>query len=134
MSCGLSDMPASNLPRAINRDSVLVALRDHIGQHNGISTKALVRAITGQAEYGQTALFEAAADERTLREVIVELRCEGHHIGAHPTRGYYLCETADELNEACLFLYERAMTSLVQISKMKQVSLPDLKGQLRLPT
>jgi hypothetical protein len=34
----------------------------------------------------------------------------------------------------CNFLYDRAMTSLRQIATMRRVSLPDLRGQLHLPT
>ncbi len=110
----------------ITRDTVLVALREHIGKENGISAARLVRKISGD-------MF-CLLDERQLRQVIVELRHEGHHIGAHPSTGYYLCRSPAELNEACLFLYERAMTSLTQISAMKRISLPDLAGQLKLPT
>ena len=75
-----------------------------------------------------------AAAERSLRDAVVRLRLDGHHICAHPRDGYYLAETDRELDATCIFLYERAMTSLSQISAMKRVSLPDLRGQLRLPT
>lgn len=33
-----------------------------------------------------------------------------------------------------LYLYRRAMTSLAQVSAMQRVSLPDLRGQIHLPT
>ncbi|MEX2524468.1 MAG: hypothetical protein WD750_05890 [Gammaproteobacteria bacterium] len=110
----------------INRDTVLTALRRHIGKRNGLSARKLVREIKGPDA--------TERDERILRFVIVELRNEGYHIGAHPRCGYFICETDAELNETCLYLHDRAMTTLTQISAMKNISLPDLKGQLKLPT
>jgi hypothetical protein len=44
-----------------------------------------------------------------------------------------LAATEEELNRTCLYLHDRAMTSLRQVAAMKRVSLPDLRGQLRLP-
>jgi hypothetical protein len=117
--------------QTITRDAVLAALTRHIGRCNGVTAQHLVREVRGDMDLP---LFIEAAEERQLREVIVALRCEGHHIGAHPSSGYYICATPEELDEACLFLFDRAMTSLQQVSAMKKVSLPDLKGQLRLPT
>ena len=111
----------------ITKQKVLDALRTHIGQVKGIRAKTLVSEITGNW------LERNVADERQLRHVIVELRKEGHHICGSPSTGYFVAETDKELNETCEFLYHRAMTSLEQISKMKQISLPDLRGQLRLP-
>ena len=110
----------------VTRSTVLSALARHIGKENGISAAKLVHEITDD-------LF-SLIDERKLREVIVELRNEGYHIGAHPSSGYYMCATPEELDEACLFLVDRAMTSLQQVSAMKKIALPDLKGQLKLPT
>jgi hypothetical protein len=45
-----------------------------------------------------------------------------------------MASSPEELNETCEFLYDRAMTSLSQVSRMKQISMPDLRGQLHLPT
>lgn len=49
-----------------------------------------------------------------------------------PETGYYLATTPDELRESCKFLHERAMKSLVLASRMQQISLPELLGQLKL--
>lgn len=111
----------------ISKHTVLAALSSHVGHMNGIAAKLLAVAITHD-------FADTSAQERRLRQIITELRMEGHHICAHPETGYFIAETADELDRTCLFLYERAMASLQQISRMKQVALPDLKGQLHLPT
>lgn len=110
----------------ITRDAVLHALRDHIGQDNGISAHSLVLKISG--------LYARPADERCLRRVIEELRRDGHHICGHPSTGYFVAETDAELERTVQFLHDRAMTSLTQAAAMRRVSLPDLRGQLRLPT
>lgn len=108
----------------ITRDDVLWALRRHIGSENGASARALVGEIRGTT---------TAGDERALRHQIEELRREGHHICGHPSTGYFIARDEAELVRTCGYLYARAMTSLQQIAAMRRVSLPDLRGQLRLP-
>lgn len=118
----------SQLEMAYDRDMtpavVLDALGDHTGAANGITARDLVAKLCG---------FSTGAGERHLRHVIEALRRQGHRICAHPSRGYFLAETDAELDESCEFLFGRAMTSLQQISAMKRVALPDLRGQLQLP-
>ena len=111
----------------ITREAVLQALVDHIGERQGVSGRELVLEIA-------TPLFAVPGDERRLRKVIEQLRHEGHHICGWPESGYFLAADEAELNKTCLFLHDRAMTSLNQVAAMKRVSLPDLKGQLRLQT
>lgn len=106
---------------------VLAELQHHIGKASGIHVRELVQRITGQ-------LVNADMFERQVRDIVVELREQGLHICATPAAGYFMAETAEELIETCLFLYGRAMTTLTQVSAMQGVSLPDLRGQLRLPT
>lgn len=117
-------MQLSLLPRQITPATVLAALQRRIGAANGMTAAQLVYAIT---DSGHT------ADERRLRQVIEQLRNEGHAICAHPAAGYYLAASADDINKTCAFLVGRAMTSLRQVSAMKHVALPDLYGQLGLP-
>ena len=105
--------------------AVLGALMRHIGAARGATATAIVREITGET-------VSNAAAERQLREVIVRLRLDGHHVCAHPRHGYFIAANPDELNQTCRFLYARSMTSLRQVAAMKRVSLPDLEGQLRL--
>lgn len=105
--------------------TVLAALSRHIGHEYGVKGDVLVREITG--------VWSSVA-ERQLREIVVQLRLEGHHVCATPGHGYFLAANAEELDATCLFLHDRAMTSLKQIAAMKRISLPDLRGQLHLPT
>lgn len=111
----------------ITPDLVLAVLQHHIGSDNGIHVRALVRKITGLAA-GTEAL------ERKVREIVTDLRMDGQHVCGHPSTGYYIARTPQELEATCEFLFQRAMTGLAQISRMKNVSLPDLRGQLHLPT
>jgi hypothetical protein len=106
---------------------VLTELSNHIGKNNGIHVGPLVMRITGQSTRNEP-------NERRVRQIVAELRMDGNHICAHPARGYFMAQNPEELNDTCEFLYERAMTSLSQISRMKQISMPDLRGQLHLPT
>jgi hypothetical protein len=106
-------------------DRLLAALSRHVGRERGITIGNLVFEATGRAP--------DTATERRARELIVELRMTGQHICGHPSSGYWIAASADELDAACTFLVDRAMTSLRQVAAMRRVSLPDLYGQLRLP-
>lgn len=111
---------------AFDCDALLTALRRHIGRARGITVTALAREVLGHEP--------TRGDERLVRHLVLQLRREGHHVCAHPSSGYYLAADADELDETIAFLRERAMSSLEQIAAMKRISLPDLWGQLKLPT
>lgn len=115
----------------ITRDRLLTVLSRHVGAASGVTITALVEELV--APFPVVAP-ERHSLERSVRELVVQLRLQGHHICSHPSTGYYMAQTADELDGACQFLYERAMTSLAQVAAMKRVSLPDLRGQLHLPT
>lgn len=115
--------PAADLfTHDLTPDAVLAALP--MGEAHGCTAEALVLAITGR---------KGDADQRRLRQVIEALRTAGHRICAHPAHGYYLAASDDELDRCCSFLLDRAMTSLRQVSAMRRVALPDLRGQLGLP-
>lgn len=111
----------------ITQQQLLAELQHHIGKANGVHVDELVRRITGQE-------VDADMHARRVRMLVTELRKQGQHICATPTEGYFMAATPEELNETCTFLYERAMTTLTQVSRMKNIALPDLRGQLHLPT
>lgn len=108
----------------ITADSILTALTRHIGRDKGIQIETLVWEACQRKP--------TDSRQRKAREMIVTLRERGHHICAHPSRGYYIAADADELDETCEFLLHRAMTSLKQIAAMRRRAVPDLRGQLNL--
>lgn len=112
------------LPRELTPDSVLAVLQDRIGSANGVTARDLVYLVTGRV---------SPADERRLRQIIEHLRRQGCAICAHPATGYHYAANATELDRTCEYLLARAMTSLEQISVLKHVPLPNLRGQLGLP-
>ena len=99
---------------------ILVGLSCRIGKDRGISVKGL-------------ALCNGLC-ERHVRSCISQLRAEGYAICGTPQTGYYMAETADELEETCRFLRSRAMHSLAMEAKLRKIPLPDLLGQMHLRT
>mgnify|MGYP001570962665 FL=1 len=99
---------------------ILVALTCRIGKDRGISVKGLA--------------FCNGICERHVRRYISQLRGEGYAICGTPETGYYMAQTAEELEQTCQFLRSRAMHSLVLESKLRKIPLPDLLGQLHLKT
>ncbi len=101
----------------MNAAALLNVLSTHRGQANGIHVAALER-ITG-------------LPERQLRKRIAELRKEGTAICGKPSTGYFIAETAAELDEFCIrYLEARAMHSLQLSSRLRKIPLPVLAGQL----
>ena len=99
---------------------LLAKMASHIGRARGIHVDLLA------AEMGIPA--------REVRKLVVEARMQGHRVCGYPASGYFIAETAEELEETCRFLRARSMTSLVQEARLRRVALPDLLGQLHLPT
>lgn len=92
----------------------------HTGRANGVSAAALAD--------------ELCMSERMLRCLVSEARERGVAISATPETGYYVAETAAEMQESCKFLRSRAMHSLRMEAQLRHIPLPDLLGQLHLPT
>lgn len=99
---------------------LLAALSHHIGRGNGISVKVLAQQL--------------GAPERHIRTLVSDLRNEGNAICGTPRDGYYIAATPEELEQTCSFLHNRAMHSLTLLSRLKKIPLPDLLGQLHVPT
>ena len=102
----------------MNAAGLLNLLSQHQGRENGIGVYALA--------------MEAGISERQVRKLVSQLRREGTAICAKPKTGYYLAVTPDELRESCAFLHARALHSLQLASRIQNVALPDLLGQLML--
>ncbi len=99
---------------------VLAVLERHIGVRSGIGAGDLAAA-TG-------------ISERWLRRIISQLREDGTAICGHPHTGYYIAATYAELEESCEFLRARALHSLALEARLRRIPLPELIGQLKLPT
>lgn len=107
----------------MNATHLLNVLARHQGRESGIAAHDLARAI---------GLTPNDAGRRRLRHLVSELREQGIAICAQPKTGYFIPVTPDELKESCAWLEHRAMHSLVLLSKMRKVALPELLGQLKL--
>lgn len=111
----------------ISKAQVHAELLGHVGRENGIHVRDLVARITGQ-------LLNGEALERRVRDLVQELRLEGHMVCAHPASGYFMAATPQELNATCTFLLERASTSVNQVAAMKSRIAPDLYLDLGVPS
>lgn len=99
--------------------ALLNVMSKHLGRDQGISARYL-SAVLGLSP-------------RKLRQLISRLRLEdGAAICGHPSTGYFMAQTADELELCCAFLRHRALHSLQLLSRMTRTSMPDLVGQLKL--
>lgn len=99
---------------------VLAALSSHVGAGNGITAADLA------ARLGLL--------PRMVRQLVSELRLNGHAVCGTPKTGYYIAETEAELEHTCQFLRSRALHSLALEAALRKTPLPDLIGQLHLPT
>lgn len=104
----------------VTKHHLLGYLQLHIGAQKGISAQALADL--------------AGCNKRQVRDLVTALRIEGVAVCGHPSTGYFIAETAEELEQTLRFLRDRAMHSLVLESKLRRVPLVDLLGQLKLPT
>ena len=99
---------------------LLNLLSRRIGKGNGIGVKALAQQLD--------------TTERHIRTLVSELREDCHAICGTPKDGYYIAANAEELERTCDFLHRRAMHSLTLLARLRKIPLPDLIGQLHLPT
>jgi len=104
----------------VTKNDLQAILALHIGRDRGIGSLALSAQLR--------------IPERAVRHLVTELREDGVAICGRPATGYFIASNEAELVETCEFLYSRAMHSLRVISILRQVPLPDLRGQLRLKT
>ncbi len=101
-------------------DQLLTVLSRHIGRGNGIRVNRLAVMLDTK--------------ERNIRTLVSQLRDDGNAICGTPRDGYYIAANPDELEQTCTFLRDRAMHSLRLESRLRKIPLPDLLGQLHVPT
>jgi biotin operon repressor len=101
-------------------DDLLSVLIRHVGRDNGITVDYLAD------ELGITG--------RQVRALVSALRMTGHHICGHPRDGYYIAANADEMRQTIDFMTHRAMHTLTLVSRMTNIAMPDLLGQIHVPT
>ncbi len=99
----------------MNSHEFLSVMRQHRGSAQGAGVSALARA--------------HSLPERRVRELVSELREDGVAVCAHPSTGYFLPETADELQQSIDYLEHRAKKSLMLAARMRAMSLPGLPGR-----
>ena len=104
----------------ITPDSVLAILGCHIGAENGITAERLA---------GQLGI-----SARELRKHVSALREQGIAVCGTPRFGYFVARTEGELEDSCAFLRRRALHSLALEARLRKITLPDLIGQIKLPT
>ena len=102
------------------KERLTTVLSRHIGKGRGIRVEALALQVGVMA--------------RQVRKLVSELRNDGVAICGTPTHGYYIAGSAEELEETCQFLRNRALHSLTLESRLRKVPLVDLIGQLHLRT
>ncbi len=103
-------------------DAIAIVAQHHLQSHKGRANGIHVQQLSAKTGMG----------ERTLRSAISTLREAGVAVVGTPETGYFLAQNADELNECCAFLRSRAMHSLVIEARLKQLSMPELMGQIAL--
>lgn len=102
----------------VSSSHVLTELSMHQGRDRGVAAATLARKL--------------GIPVRTLRTLISRLRIQGVPVCGKPATGYFIPLTPAELDESCEFLRNRAMHSLQMLSRMKNIPLQELFGQLRL--
>jgi hypothetical protein len=111
------------------RNRLWAELSSHIGGWNAIGMAALYQAVYNRPWNNRI------NDTRALRILITTLREEGKAICSVATStggGYYLPAVGSELTNYLDRLKYSALKRLRRYAKMKNISLPNLYGQLKL--
>lgn len=104
----------------MHKHQLINIMAKHVGAGNGVSVEDLSHSMS--------------CCTRAVRTAISEARSEGVAICGYPRTGYYIAQTAEELEQTCQFLRSRAMHSLHLESKLRNIPLNDLLGQMHLRT
>jgi hypothetical protein len=105
--------------------TILRILEGHQGRENAISRASLVEAINIARP-----LFPVG--EREIRRMIKHLQSQhGEGIGSC-VRGYFMTQTAEELEKVCAYYDGYALSQLHTSARLRKMALPDLLGQMKL--
>lgn len=118
-------MQLALLPRDITPETVLEALEKRVGPANGATVRELASEVLGRPA--------KPSDERTLRQVVVQLRRAGHPVCSTPDEGYHKAANAADLQRTCVHLIHRLETTSQQVAAMLRRAAPELYGQFGLP-
>lgn len=99
---------------------VIQALATCRGKRNGISVKELMR--------------RTGLKDRPIREAVSDLDIDGLAVCSHPSWGYFIATSPEELELCAEFLESRAKHGLMRAARLRKFALPDLAGQARLNT
>jgi hypothetical protein len=77
---------------------------------------------------------QMSVPERQIRFFVSAAREEGVAICGHPATGYFVASNQEELQATMDFLVDRAKHSLHLASRLGNIPMADLVGQLHLPT
>jgi len=111
------------------RNRLWAELTSHIGEANAIGMAALYQAVYDRPWNNRI------NDTRALRILVTTLREEGKPICSVATStggGYYLAAAGSELALYLRRSERRALLILKRNAKMKQISLPNYLGQIKL--
>ena len=104
----------------VNKHNLLSIIMLHYGKARGIHVKELANQL--------------GTSERRVRKLVTQCREDGIAICGQPNTGYFVALTSEELHETLDFLKDRALHSLKLMSKLSNIPMADLIGQLHLKT
>lgn len=110
-------------------DALESQIIDTLKNHRGRG-KALPRADLVDRVNGEHPLFPIS--DRTIRRTIKHLVTQhGYAIGSCP-EGYFMAETADEIEEVCKYFDSYGLSLLFVSSKLRKTGMRDYLGQLSM--
>ena len=87
-----------------------------------VTTAALAAVLKrghAQGESAGSLAFQIGTTERAIRTLVDELIEAGTPVCAHPSTGYYIAETQEEIDEVAEFLRSRGLHSLKKASQLR---------------
>lgn len=98
----------------------IAVMQNHIGKANAIGGEDLARF-----------LGVSSREMRKMTDAVID---DGIALCSHPSNGYWIAETAQELEATCQFHRTRALHELAKEAKLRKLPMQDLLGQLHLKT